>query len=205
MKFNNWFVVFAIAILGFWLAGSSSAQEVPDSAKIAELMAAYQEMAKPGEEHELLESLVGTWNLKFRLWPQPGTEPMTTYGTSVNEMILGGRFLLSKSVSGEGQMETEAMSIMGFDRRHRHYTYAGYDTWGTYYVAAAGPYQADQEAIVMYGEDVDPIMGFTQKYDIVLRPVNKDKYVVEIVFKDEVNSKGTGEFKIVEIEYTRVK
>lgn len=170
----------------------------PDKAKIA----AYMELAKPGPEHKQLESLVGTWDQEIKFFMAPGKPPMTFKGTCVNRMILGGRFLLSESKGGSGATAFENMSIMGFDRRTRKFTTVGYDTEGTYYVAGAGPYDESRKAIVMYGEDVDPVLG-TQKYDMVMRIVSPEKYIKEVVFKDPAHTHGLPEFKMVEIVFTK--
>lgn len=170
----------------------------PDKAKIA----AYMELAKPGPEHEQLESLVGTWDQEIKFYMEPGKPPMTFKGTCQNRMILGGRFLVSESKGGSGPMAFESVIITGFDRRTGKFTTVGFDTEGTYYVAGAGPYDQSRKAIVMYGEDVDPVLG-TQKYDMVTRIVSPTKYIKEVVFKDPAHTHGLPEFKVVEITFTK--
>lgn len=170
----------------------------PDKAKIA----AYMELAKPGPEHKQLESLVGTWDQEIKFFMQPGKPPMTFKGTCQNRMILGGRFLVSEAKGGSGPMAFESMIIMGFDRRTGKFTTVGFDSEGTYYVAGAGPYDQSRKAIVMYGEDVDPVLG-TQKYDMVMTIVSPTKYTKEVVFKDPAHTHGLPEFKMVEITFTK--
>jgi hypothetical protein len=168
------------------------------------MMAAYMELAKPGEEHKLLESLVGTWNMDGKMWMQPEAEPMAFKGESVNKMILGGRFLLTESKSGEGDMYTETFNLACFDRRHKKYTTIGLDTWGTYYVTAAGTYDEKTKTLKMYGEDEDPVMGFTQKYDFIIHFESPDKHIYKVVFYDFPTPAGVQkEFKIMGIVYTR--
>jgi len=167
----------------------------------------WQEMmalAKPGPEHKMLEKLVGTWEQTVKFWMKPGAEPSGMKGKSVNRMILGGRFLQSDVTGGEGEMKMEGLNLMGYDRRHKHFTTVGFDTWGTYYVTAAGPYDEKSKSIVMYGEDEEPTAGITQKYDIIVRFVDDDTYVTEIVFKDE-RTPNRSEFKMVEVTNKRVK
>ena len=100
-------------------------------------------------------------------------------------------------------MAFESFIIHGFDRRHKKYTTVGFDSLGTYYVTAAGPYDDSKKAIVMYGEDVDPALGHTQKYDMVTRIISPARYVTEIIFKDPEHTGGRAEFKMVEITFTR--
>ena len=165
----------------------------------ARLAAEHMELSKAGEEHHRLEALAGTWDKEIKVWSAPGASPITLKATTVNTMILGGRFLKLES---KGDMGYEGLVLMGFDRRSKRYTQVGYDSFGTYYVTAAGTYDPSQNAIVMYGEDVDPMLG-TQKYNFITRFVSPTKYVTEVIFKDEYHTKGRGDFKAVEVTSTK--
>lgn len=167
----------------------------------AKLAARYQQLAAPGDEHRRLEALAGSWNEEIKFWEAPGTPPMTLKGTCENRMILGGRFLRSET-KGTGPFPFATLSLLGFDRRYNRYTYSSYDDQGTYYVTAAGPYDAAQNAVVMYGEDVDPVLGHTQKYNVITRIISPEKYVTAIIFKDDAHTQGRGDFKAVEITHT---
>lgn len=169
-----------------------------------ELLQAYTQTAVPGEAHERLAGLEGSWKQSIKLWMQRGQEPVLTEGACKNEMILGGRYLASECWGGEGDLYMESLVVTGFDRRWNHYTVVGYDTMGTYYVTAAGDYDPGTRTITMYGEDEDPVLGHTQRYDIVMRFVDDDTYVSEVIFKDRAHTGGEGPFKMVEITFTRV-
>ncbi len=193
-NFNVFISVFLLMSLNFLFA-----QEW-DQEKMNEMM----ELAKPGPEHKMLEKMVGTWDQTVKLWMSPGAEPAEMKGKAVNKMILGGRFLQSNISSGEGEMKMEGLNLMGYDRRHKHFTTVGFDTWGTYYVTAAGPYNEGSKSIVMYGEDEEPTMEMTQKYNIIVRFVDEDTFVSEIIFKDK-RTPDESEFKMVEVTNKRVK
>ncbi|MBU0984934.1 MAG: DUF1579 domain-containing protein, partial [candidate division Zixibacteria bacterium] len=186
-------------ILAMALAAAVPAQDSPDSATKAEMMAKAMEMAVPGPEHATLEKMAGDWNIVVKLWMQPGVEPMVASGTAHHEMILGGRFLQCTSTSGEGDMLIETLQIFGFDRRSSMFTVAGYDTWGTYFVNGAGPMHDDKRGITLSGEDYDPMFGFTQKYDWVLGFVDNDHFSMSVIFKNPENTFGLDEFKMVEV------
>ena len=194
-------ILVAVLILSACVA---RAQEKLSEADKAKKMAESYALAAPGPEHQRLQSLVGKWDQEIKVWSEPGKTPMTLKGTCENKMILGGRFLVGESKGNMGGMSVESTHITGFDRRHKKYTHIGLDTFGTYYVTATGPYDESKQAVVMYGEDVDPLLG-TQKYDIIFRVLGPDKYMIEIVFKDKEHTRGAAEFKEVEITYTRAK
>jgi hypothetical protein len=185
-------------------AASGRSQELSQSEK-AKRAAEYTALAGPGPEHQRLQSLAGKWDMEIKYWMQPGKPPIALKATCENRMILGGRFLISESKGSMGGMSIESTSIFGFDRRHKKYTTVGLDTMGTYYVTATGPYDESKQAAIMYGEDFDPVLGQTQKYDMIVRFLGPDKYLTEIVFKDKEHTHGAAEFKVIEITHTRQK
>ncbi|MCI0435652.1 MAG: DUF1579 domain-containing protein, partial [Gemmatimonadetes bacterium] len=147
----------------------------------------------------------GTWDMEIRVRPLPGAEPLTTRTTAENRMILGGRFLESRAAVDMFGMSGETLTILGFDRRHGTYTSIGLDTFGTYWVTAAGKPDAASGAIVMRGEDVDPVAGHRQVYEFHLEIVDEDRYVFAVVFLDDAHTRGQGPFRMLEITHTRRK
>jgi hypothetical protein len=191
--------IFPIILILLFTSTLLNAQEW-DQEKMNEMM----ELAKPGPEHKMLEKMVGTWEQTVKLWMSPGAEPAEMKGKAVNKMILGGRFLQSNISSGEGEMKSEGLNLMGYDRRHKQFTTVGFDTWGTYYVTAAGSYDKESKSIVMYGEDEEPTWEMTQKYNIVVRFVDEDTIISEVIFKDK-RTPDESEFKMVEVTNKRIK
>jgi hypothetical protein len=191
-------VVATIAFQGVGPAGAGAQEPTP------ELMARVMELAQPGPEHAVLTGLAGEWDQTVRIWPEPGAAPMELTGRAVNRMILGNRFLESNStysigVPGES---LESVSLLGFDRRHEEFTLVGLDTQGTYWVTARGT-RDDSGTIVMRGTDDEPVIGHTQVYDFRITIDGPDRYVVEIVFHDEMHTRGGGPFRMVEVVHTR--
>jgi len=209
MGFQHAFVAAVAAALLVTLPALAEEESVPRQAtpdpSEAERMALMMELGKPGPEHEMLASLAGTWQETVKMWAAPGMEPMTASGRCTNRMILGGRFLRSECRSEDGPIRVESLILYGFDRRRGEYTMVGYDTMGTYYITADGPWDEEREAIVMSGEDEDPVAGFVQRYDLVLRPDGDDRYITEVIFKNPELTHGVGAFKMVEIELSRVE
>src|SRR5438067_2422678 len=67
-----------------------------------------------GPEHKVLESLVGTWDAKVKLYLDP-KKPMESAGVMNRSMILGGNFL-QESFKGEFIGKNFAgLGIIGFD------------------------------------------------------------------------------------------
>lgn len=179
-------------------AGQGPANE-EQRQKMQAMMAAMQ----PGPEHARLARLAGTFDVEITMWSDPGGDSMKAAAVAENRMILGGRFLESRTTGGQPPMQIESLSLLGFDRRHGKYTSIGLDTWGTYYVTAAGTMR--DSLVTMHGTDDDPIAGHTQVYDVNLRFVDADTYITDVTFTDEVHSRGKGPFKAFEAVHRRRK
>ena len=161
----------------------SAAQNKPSPEAIQKML----EPMKPVAEHQELAALAGRWTQEVTY--SMGGPPMKSSGTVTNRMILGGRFLVSEGSSanpagpGVGDPTVDFMSIYGFDRRTKEFTIIHLDTMGTYYVTAAGN-KAEPRTVVMRGESLDDHGGAKEmrKYDMVLKFVDADTYLTEIIF-----------------------
>jgi hypothetical protein len=92
----------------------------------------------------------------------------------------------------------ETFSIYGFDRRTNDFTIMQYDSTGTYGVGATGKRAAGANDVSMRGEMAEH--GGIKKYDMVLRWVDRDTYVVEVFFHLP-----EGRTKIVDVMHKRTK
>ena len=185
-----------ISVLLFVLLFAASGTQAQEG------MEEYMELMKPGPEHEWLEQLVGTWNMRVSMWESPGEDPVLSDGISEHRMILGDRFLEMEAEAGKDALYTKTLTIMGFDRRYEEFTFVGFDTWGTYYITAKGSYDKEARKWTLYGEDTDPVMDYMQKYHYHLTMLDDDTMKLEIIFIDFplVEEK---EYKMLEIMYTR--
>jgi len=192
-----------VGIIALCVSSSISfAQEKKTDDAFRKAAEAEEKLAQPSEEHKKLAQLAGTWKAETKFYPAPGAKPIVFNGSAQNTMILGGRFLKSESRFA-GPMPVETFSLMGFDRRYGKYTYAGYDTTGTFGITAVGGFDVATSTIAMSGEETDPTLGLTSKYDVNIRLAGPDQYIVEVAFKNPEMTGGAKEFKAVEVTYTR--
>jgi hypothetical protein len=163
-----------------------------------EVMAMYIDMAKPVAGHERLRSFTGRWDVTQKFWMDPTQPPQTFTGTANGRMVLGGRFL---QLDGKttGGMESESLTIMGFDRRSDDYTMVGYDTLGTYYITAAG--KPGNDGIVLHGSYLQPPHGGEQKYRFVWKNPTADSHTMDLYFALPDGK----EMKVAEMAYRRAK
>ena len=100
---KSWIAVIAV---GVCVAGAShvlsqdkagKAQEgMPEmSAEDMAHMAEYMKLMQPGEAHKHLHFYAGVWDTVTKVWMGgPGSEPMSSTGTSTFKSVLGGNWIL---------------------------------------------------------------------------------------------------------------
>jgi hypothetical protein len=129
------------------------------------------EEAAIADEHQLLEKLVGTFKTEARMFMVPGEPPLTSHGTGKAEWILGKRFVKVESSVGQGaagkELESESLTIYGFDTRTNKYTVIALDTMGTYWVTAQGDYDANTKELKLSGSVIE--QGQTMKFRWVVK------------------------------------
>ena len=177
-------------------AAPAVAQAAPDSAKVAEMAVRYATLASPGPEHERLAGLAGDWIVEAAFGAS--AQQMTARAEATNRMILGGRFLTTEVKGTVGGMPFESLTIVGYDRGPGQYTAVGYDTFGTFYVSAAGARDERQEAIVMKGSYNDTITGHAHDYEFVLAIESPDRFTWTVVFLE-----GGGRSVAAKLSYRR--
>jgi Protein of unknown function (DUF1579) len=171
--------------------------EETKQAVAAQMMADMQ----PGPQHKLLEGMTGSWKCITKHWMDPTQPEITLEHGSESKMILGGRFLEIKIKGEFFGMPFESLAIMGYDRRHEHYTTVGFDTMGTYYVTGEGGFDDQSKTLRLKGTTHDPKTGATERYTFVYRDMTPESFVSEVWFKTPDDK----DIMIVQTTWARVK
>jgi len=164
----------------------------------AEEMKAWTEYMTPGTMHEMMAKLTGDWKTVHKFWMDPAGEPMSSEGTAKTEMILGGRYQMSKFSGSVMGMLMEGLWMMGFDNVSQEFTAIWIDNMGTGTAIAKGKFDESNKTISMDGNMMDPISKTDMKFKQYLIMVDDNKYTLEM--KLDINGQ---EFKSMEIEFTR--
>ena len=69
----------------------------------------------PGDMHKMLEAQNGEWDAEVSMWMQPGAPPTKSTAMAKNEMVMGGRYQMSKTIGTMMGMPFEGMSLLGYD------------------------------------------------------------------------------------------
>jgi hypothetical protein len=123
---------------------------------------------------------------------------MSFSATAENRLIMAGRFLASTVTGSSGGMPFETLTIIGFDRGPGVYTAVGFDTFGTFYVTAAGTWNDAEDTAVLSGSYDDPVTGHAHHYEFVWTIPSPERYTWSVVFLD-----GGERQTVMEGEYRR--
>jgi hypothetical protein len=179
-----------------FICGAASwmnAQEEPDPAT---MMAKMKQFTTPGNEHQLLESLIGEWDTETSVMNMPPTK-----GTAEFKWVLNKRFV-EQNYSGEmmGQPYT-GVGHIGYDVFKKKYVSSSLTSMETAIRYSEGLVDRTGKIISFYGTMDEYLTG---EHDKAV------KYVMNFVDPDhldfEIHDLAIGEqSKVVAIKYTRKK
>jgi hypothetical protein len=119
------------------------------------MMAEMAKYAAPGPMHKRLESMVGTWKCTVKAWMAPG-EPMVSEGTSVNTLVLGGRYLAQDFTSTMMDQPFQGWGLTGYDNRKQQFTGLWIDNTSTAMMTQTGSLNAKGDELVFKGTTDGP-------------------------------------------------
>lgn len=166
-------------------------------------MAKWEEFAKPGPNHQLLQKKAGRWNGLVKHWMDPAAPPMEMKCTAEVESIFDGRYF-TEEIEGEGMMPGETFlgkSFVGYDNLKKKFVWVWIDNMGTGLMNAEGIYDAAAKTFKYTYEYPEPASG---KY---LKGRSVDKWIDDNKFVSEMYGQGRDgkEIKMMEITFTRSK
>lgn len=210
MKFRVVFCAILLFVGAELMSANMLAQEkqtpsnspAPSQAQMEEMMKKYQEISLPGPAHERFKSLVGTWNVTNRAWMDPKSEPVISKGTCEYKLILGGRYLVQEFHSTFMGQPFHGMALVGYDNFRKQYTSTWVDSMSTAIMVSTGTGDASGKVFTYTGTMDDPVLGIKDKVcKSIERIIDQDTHVFEMY--DTIPDQG--EFKMMEITYTRKK
>lgn len=186
------------------------AEDVPKSAdkkpSDAETVAMMMEMAKPGENHKLLQSTTGTWTYTVKWWMNPEAPPTVSTGTTVYRSVMGGRYIVSEHTSTmqmpgpDGKLsdtEFKGMGVEGYDNAKKKFVASWIDNMGTGIMYMEGTWDPAAKALT-YLADYETAPGMKTKFRQVIKIADADHRTMEFFQEDSGKS-----VKTMEISYTR--
>lgn len=157
----------------------------------------------PGEAHKRMAETAGTWDAACQFWMAPNTPPMPTQGKMVSKPEFGGRFIVGEFSSSFGGEPFTGRATWGYNNVEKRYESTWIDSEGSGISFMTGNVSADGKTFTSTGESsFNKPGGSKVKSQVreVVRIISPDKHVMEMFRND-----GSGEWKVMEITYTRAK
>jgi len=155
----------------------------------------------PGEHHKHLARMAGEFEYTSKMWMAPGTPPMESKGTSVAEMIMGGRYLQDVVAGDAMGMAFEGIGWTGYDNLTGEYTVAWIDNMGTGILRGGGKCSAGGTVFTLEGTMMAPGAPDPMPFKQVVTVVDDEHHKMEWYMPSEQGEM----FKTMELSYTRVK
>jgi hypothetical protein len=164
------------------------------------MMDAFMKAGQPGMNHRFLAQLEGHWKAETKSWMGPG-EPTVSEGESVNEMILGGRYLRQEFTGTFMGEKFQGWGITAYDNTLKKFTTVWIDSMSTSISTGSGELDADGKVLTTVQSYSDPMSGTQKTSREVLRIVSPTTFVMEMY---ETGPEGK-ELLTMEITYTKSK
>ena len=171
-----------------------------DSATMGKAMMDY---AKVGKMQEMLASWNGTWNTESTMWMSEGDAPVKATGTSVNSMILGGRYQSGKNTGNMMGMPFEGVSTVGYDNAAKQFISTWIDNMGTGMMIMKGPWDESTKTMTLSGTMTDICRpGKECSFKEVFTVIDDNTQKMVMWGPDPKTGK---EYKMMELTFTRKK
>lgn len=158
-------------------------------------------LAMPGENHTMLESLVGQWDVEMRVFPGPGADAIASGDMSATrEWVLGGRYVKEELSGNFAGNPSERLMIIGYNNLEEQFELASFDTFEPGFMVYDG--QADGPTISVEGVSLEAGFGPTptgRHRDIRFEMTIEDDRSVQRIF---VKYPAEDEFLFVEQIFT---
>lgn len=185
-----------VALLPLVVASAAVAQT---EAEMQAAMEKWVAMGTPGAPHQMLAKLEGTWEAKVKMWMDPAAPPEESAGSSVNKMILGGRWLQQEYTGSMMGQPFHGMGYTGYDNYKKQYVGTWMDTASTSVMNMAGTMDAAGKVMTCTGSMDDCITGAVVQMRETLTIVDDNHHTMEMW----ATGPDGKEFKNMEISYSR--
>ena len=196
-------------ILAAGIHSPAQAQEKPAAAPLKVDMlddaaiSKIEKSSEPSSQHQLLSTLKGSWYYEIQYWSKGGADPQVSTGTVKNDMVLGGRFLLSKTslilnVGGQN-IPYEAWSLLGYDTASQAFTSVWADTMHTNLATGSGTFNESSNTIEEKGSFTNPLTGKKLNYRSELQFIDGGAHKRTFFIPNAAGK----EFKVIEITFER--
>lgn len=171
---------------------------MPDSAT---MMKNWQAYSTPGDIHKMMASWDGAWASDITMWEKPGAPPSKSTGTTVNKMILGGRYQESVNTGTMMGMPFEGHGLLAYDNAKKVFENTWVDNMGSGIMKMSGAWDAASKSVMFTGKAMDPGSMVERDYKETFKVIDDNTQTLEM-YSPGPDGK---DFKMMEIKFTRKK
>ncbi len=191
---------FALFVL-FAFVASASAQVAITAADSKAIVKAMDDAMDPGDGQKRLDFMVGTFDVKVKVWINPGEPPIESTATAVASWVLGHRYIqqmLSGFIMGEAW---NGIGYAGYDNVQGQYVACYMDTGSTGMEWYTGNMDPDGKSAKLTATIADAITLKPTKLEMRLTMSKDGNHVTELWQQDL----GGRMFESMELTYIRKK
>lgn len=162
-------------------------------------MSAWQKYVTPGNTHKFLSVYEGEWTEEISIWMSAGSQPEKFTITTVNKMILGGRYLQTTQSGYMAGTTFEGINTLGQHANSEKFTLTIIDNMGTGTLTLQGFWATPEKVIELFGDIPSPENNDVVHVRQVITFVDKDHYIIQNFDKRASHN----EYKSAEYHFTR--
>jgi len=163
-------------------------------------MKALEMAATPGENHELLKKMEGSWNAATKFWSAPGVLAQESQGKAEFTTVLGGRFVEEKFDSTFGDKPFQGIGYTGYNNVRKKFVSSWMDSSSTGILMTEGSVDKTGQSIESKGWYQLP--GGTSKQFRTVFKILSDQ---EMVYGHYEHGKNGREYQSFEVKYTKAQ
>ncbi len=151
------------------------------SGAIAQTVQAGRDLGAPGEEHERLGVMAGTWDASVS-FPAGRGRQVEGRATCRATWTMDGRFLRFEYTATFRGRPITIVRYVGFDRHRGRVVEVQLESTHTDVMHAEGTWSPDGRATTTFGQHVDASTGHVVHVRAVTRILNDDAFTLELVY-----------------------
>jgi hypothetical protein len=134
---------------------------------------------------EILEKLLGTWEIQARLWFEPGSEPVAVTGVAITEKATVQGYIQTRLKAHMLDELINGLGIDGYDEAREKYVSVWIDSTNPGIETFEGAYDPRTRAITSFGKKRDPETGKMIETKSVTTFKSKSMYTYQAWVKDQ--------------------
>jgi len=199
MKSNTWLALALVLVCA--IPSFAQEQQQKMSPEEQKQMDAWQKFMTPSEGHKALDHMIGTFDAKVTMWMAPGAPSTTSNGTSVNQWVLGNRYVQENFSGTFMGMPFQGIGYTGYDNAKKQYVGTWIDNFGTGVMTSTGTSSDNGKTYTFKSTNTDPMTGKDMAGESKITVGDADHHTMEM-WGPAPDGKM---FKMMTIEYSRKK